>query len=144
MSQLFDFPNAQLLPAQCQHEFFDLVLGHAVHAHELPQSVHVRVDRKGPTEDLLPDCLGHLCYEPQPHADPGLAPQKLFCDFGHAHMMKILEVVDKPRLFENAQRFVVGNSQNTHDAYRLVLSQRRIRHRLDSKLACASITLETV
>jgi len=68
-------PHAELLPAQGQDELLDVLLVDPVHAHELPQRVHVGIDRESAAEDLLPHPRAHLCERPQPHAHPRLAPR---------------------------------------------------------------------
>src|SRR6266702_1216093 len=73
--QLFNLPHAELLPAQGQDELLDVLLVDPVHAHELPQRVHVGIDRESAAEDLLPHPRAHLCEQPQPHAHPRLAPR---------------------------------------------------------------------
>jgi 4-aminobutyrate aminotransferase len=72
---LGDLPHTELLPAQGHHELLNLLLSHAVHAHELPQRVHIGIDRKIATEDFLPHLGAHLHDQPQPHAHPSLAPR---------------------------------------------------------------------
>src|SRR5438034_451759 len=73
--QLFNLPHAELLPAQGQDELLDVLLVDPVHAHELPQHIHVGIDRESAAEDLLPHPRAHLCEQPQPHAHPRLAPR---------------------------------------------------------------------
>jgi hypothetical protein len=75
MRQLFNLAHAELFAGQRHHEVFDVLLADTVHAHELPQGVHVGVDRKLPAEEFLPYHGAHLGHQTQPHAHPGLAAQ---------------------------------------------------------------------
>ena len=60
MGQLLNVPDAQIFAADRHDELFDLLLLHPVHAPELAQSVHIRIDREGPAEELLPHHGAHL------------------------------------------------------------------------------------
>lgn len=60
MRKLFNLPHAQFLSAHCDDEVLDLLPPYSVHAHELPQRVHVGVNRKTSAEDFLPHPLAHL------------------------------------------------------------------------------------
>ena len=71
--QLFDLAHAELLAGQRYHEVFDVLLFDTIHAHELPQGVHVGVDWELPAEEFLPHHGAHLGHQTQPHAHPGLA-----------------------------------------------------------------------
>ena len=58
--------------------------------------------------------------------------------------MQLPELVDEARLLKNAQRFVIGNPQEIHDAQNFVLPQRSVRHYANAKLARTAVTLEAV
>ena len=68
--QLFDVSHAQLVSAYRRHKIFDLLFFYTVHAHELPQRVHVRINRETAAEDLFPYFFAHLTDQSQPHAYP--------------------------------------------------------------------------
>ena len=74
LRQLFNLPHTQLLAADGHHKSVDRLLFHPIHAHELPQCVHVAVNRKACAEDLLPHFFAHLADQSQPHAHPRFAP----------------------------------------------------------------------
>jgi hypothetical protein len=121
--ELFDIPHAQFLSAHGHHKIFDLPLFHSVHAHELPEHIHVRVNRKTSAEDLLAHFLAHLAEQPQPHAHPGFAPGQLLSNLRRGHLVQLSELVDKSRLFEDAERSVVGSAQQIHDPQGFIVSQ---------------------
>ena len=75
LRQLFNLSHAELLSAESHHEVFNVLLLDPVHAHELPQGVHIGIDGKSPAEDLLAHGRTHLADQPQPHAHPSLAPR---------------------------------------------------------------------
>jgi hypothetical protein len=60
VGQLLEVPHAQILAAHRHDELLDLLLLDAVHAHELAQSVHIRVDRERTAEELLTHRGAHL------------------------------------------------------------------------------------
>lgn len=144
MGKLFDFPHAQFLAAHRHHKIFDLLLFHPVHAHELPQRVHVRVNRKAAAEDLLPHLFAHLADQPQPHAHPCLAPRQFLCNLRHAHLVQPPQFVDESGLFQNAEGSVVGGPQEIHDAQGFVVSQQGIRRSPNAQLPCTAVALESV
>jgi hypothetical protein len=144
MRQLFDFAHAELLAGQRHHEVFDVLFADAVHAHELPQGVHVGVDREGAAKELGPDRRAHLRDEAQTHAYPRFAARKFFCHLGHTEAAGRVEFVDEGRLLQDAQGSVVGNPQKVHDCGNLVISQRGVRRAAKVQLARTAIPLETV
>jgi len=144
MGQLFDFTHAELLAGQRHHEVFDVLFADAVHAHELPQGVHVGVNREIAAEEFLPHRLAHLPHQAQPHAHPGFAPRQLAGDVGDAHGIPLAQFFDEAGLFQNGERAVVGDAQQRDDRGRFVFSQRRVGGHLEAQLRGASITLESV
>jgi hypothetical protein len=75
MRQLFNLSHAELSAGQGNDEVFDVLFLDAVHAHELPQGVHVGINGKGAAEEFLPHRVAHLADQAQPHTHPGLAPR---------------------------------------------------------------------
>ena len=75
MGQLFDLPHAELFPADGDDKVFDVLFLDPVHAHELPQGIHVGINRELTAEEFLPHRGAHLGDQTQPHAYPGLAPR---------------------------------------------------------------------
>ena len=71
--QLFNLAQAELFAGQRHHEVFNVLLFDAVHAHELPQGVHVGINRKLAAKEFVPHHSAHLRDQTQPHAYPGLA-----------------------------------------------------------------------
>src|SRR2546422_5572464 len=53
MGQLFNLAHTELFSAEGHDKVFDVLFLHPVHAHELPQGVHVGIDGKAATEDPL-------------------------------------------------------------------------------------------
>ena len=88
MRQLLNVPHAQAFVAHSQDELLDLFAADPVHAHELAQGVHVRIDREGAAKELGPDRRAHLGDEPQAHAHPGLAAGKLLGNLGHTQVAR--------------------------------------------------------
>jgi len=144
MRQLFDFTHAELLAGQRHHEVFDVLFADAVHAHELPQGVHVGVNGKPAAEEFLPHHLAHLPHQTQPHAHPGFAARQPAGDVGHAHNIPLAQFLNEAGLFQNRQRAVVGDAQQRDDRGRFVFSQRRVGGHPDAQLRGASIPLEPV
>ena len=103
MRELFNLTHAQFLSAHGDNKVLDLLLFYSVHAHELPQCVHVRINWKPAAEDLPPHFFAHLADQSQPHAHPGFAPRQLCCDLCHGHLVQPPQFVDKSGLFQNPQ-----------------------------------------
>lgn len=123
MGELLDLPEAYVLSAHRLDEPFHLALRDPVHAHELPEGVHIRVDGKGAAEDPLPHPLAHLADQSQSHGDPRLAPRKRFGDLRDTHFVEVSQIVDKSRLFENAERLVVRGPNHREDPRGFVFPQ---------------------
>ena len=144
VGQLLDVPHAQILAAHRHDKLFDLLLLHPVHAPELAQGVHVRIDREGPAEELLPHQGAHLAQQPQAHAHPGFADRELRGDLRHVHLAHVPELIDETGLFENAQALVLGRAQQAQDPRHLVEAQGDERHGGQAQPARAAIPLEAV
>ena len=142
--ELLDIPHTQFLSAHGNHEVFDLLFFHSVHAHELPQRVHVRVNRKASAEDLVAHLFAHLADQTQSHAHPRFAARQLLRNLRHGHLVRLSEFVDKSRLLEDAERSVVGGPQKIHDAQSFISSQRGVRRPPNPQLASTAVAFESV
>lgn len=142
--ELFDIPHAQFFSAHGHHKVFDLLPGHPVHAHELPEHVHVRVNRETSAEDLLAHFLAHLADQPQPHAYPCFAAGQFLRNLRHGHLVQLPEFVDESRLLQNAERSVVGSPEQIHDAHSFILAQRSVRRPPNPQLAGTAAAFESV
>jgi hypothetical protein len=142
--QLFNLSNAEFLSTERDDEVFDILLLDAIHAHELPQRVHVRIDGKVGAEDLLAHGFAHLADQADPHTHPGLAPGQLRSDLGDRHRVLLSKFLDESRLLQYRQCPIIRNPQQMDDRQGLVLAQRHIRRHPDSELRCASIAFKAV
>ena len=142
--ELLDIPYAQFLSAHGHHKIFDLLLFYPVHAHELPQHVHVRVNRKTSAEDLVAHLFAHLADQPQSHAHPRFAPGQFLRNLRHGHLVQLPEFVDESRLLEDAERSVVGSPQQIHNPQGFIVSQQGVWRPCNAELAGAAVALESV
>jgi len=142
--ELLDIPYAQFFSAHGHHEIFDLLFLHSVHAHELSEHVHVRVDRKTSAEDLVAHLFAHLADQPQPHAHPGFAAGQFLRNLRHGHLVQPPEFIDESRLLEDSERPVVGGPQKIHDSQGFILSQRGVGRPGDAELARTAVAFESV
>src|SRR2546422_2642187 len=144
VGEVLDLPDAQLFSTNSLDEDFHLVSLDPAASHELTERVHVGVDRERSAEDLLPHPLRHLREEPQTYSDPGLAPGERLGDVRDRHSVERPQIIDEPRLFEDAEAFVVRCSQDRYDPCRLIFSQRGVGHQGEIQLACTAVALEAV
>ena len=88
--ELLDIAHTQPMAAGGQYKLFNLADLDPVHAHELAQRIHVRINREGAGEELLAHWGAHLAKKPQAHAHPGFAPGQFGGDLGDVEPAHVL------------------------------------------------------
>ena len=127
-----------------QDEFFMKLKEVTVHTYERPDGIHIRIDRKLPTEHLIHNGWTHLSNDANPHTYPAVAFFQKTGYLRNRHLMNGFQFVNQSGLFQNVEAFRICNAQERYDPKDFIFTETMVRYDANTQLFRTSVSFKTI